>query len=366
MIIHYINHNFTDWDSQTKHMSRFEKSIFLDLRSMYFANATIQNGKIEASDFDLLCYRLSCNTDEEKNALTKILKDKFKKIGKTYRLAKWDYAIRCIAKKYGHTGQPLDNAMTDDVTHDVTGTDKLHENDVTKSRQQKSNEKKRHMIDLLKSVGIQSNTRMSITELTTLCDSNNISVHDNAMTDDVTHDVTGTDNDVTDIDGQIRDRTNNQKPTTNNQDKKQKLLDSVTEVFEFWKSVFDKNDQTKLSDTRKRKIEKRLEEDGYTVEQIKQAIFNCSKSDYHVTGNHIDLELICRSIEKMDYFLGLKHQTNQDRFGTANDPLAVNQVWGQKPSYTATQTYEDYMAEQEDKIARQNPTQSPAGYEEIL
>lgn len=164
--------------------------------------------------------------------------------------------------------------------------------------------------------------------------------------------------------------TNNQKPITNNQDKKQKLLESVTEVFEFWKSVFDKNDQTKLSDTRKRKIEKRLE-DGYTVEQIKQAIFNCSKSDYHVTGNHIDLELICRSIEKMDYFLGLKQQTpkpqtNQDRFGTANDPLAVNQVWGQKPSYTANQTYEDYMAEQEDKIARQNPTQSPAGYEEIL
>lgn len=45
MIIHYINHNFTDWDSQTKHMSRVEKSIFLDLRSMYFANASKANGK---------------------------------------------------------------------------------------------------------------------------------------------------------------------------------------------------------------------------------------------------------------------------------------------------------------------------------
>ena len=81
MLIYYIQHNFTDWDSQTKHMSRIEKSIFLDLRSMYFGNASVSNGKVDASDFDMLCYRLSCNTDDEKSALKRVLKDKFKKIG---------------------------------------------------------------------------------------------------------------------------------------------------------------------------------------------------------------------------------------------------------------------------------------------
>lgn len=100
MIIHYINHNFTDWDSQTKHMSRIEKSIFLDLRTMYFGNASRSNGNIDGNDFELLCYRLSCKTEEEINALKLLLKDQFKKIDDFYINEQWDKQILEILGKY--------------------------------------------------------------------------------------------------------------------------------------------------------------------------------------------------------------------------------------------------------------------------
>lgn len=95
-MIHYINHNFSDWDSQTKHMSRLERSIYLDMRTLYFSDAGVHNGKIDASDFELLCYRLSCRSDDEIKALKLLLKDKFKKIGNSYRHADWDRQIKAI------------------------------------------------------------------------------------------------------------------------------------------------------------------------------------------------------------------------------------------------------------------------------
>lgn len=94
--IHYINHHFAEWDSQTKHMNRLEKSIYLDLRTLYFANATKDNGKINSDDKELLYYRLACHTAEEKQAVERILKDKFKKIGNAYRHKEWDKQISNI------------------------------------------------------------------------------------------------------------------------------------------------------------------------------------------------------------------------------------------------------------------------------
>ena len=109
--------------------------------------------------------------------------------------------------------------------------------------------------------------------------------------------------------------TNNHKPITNNQYKNKNIYaDQIGEVFEFWKSTFGKNNQTILSDKRKSKITQRLK-DGYTLEQIKQAIYNCSKSDYHMAGNYTDIELICRDVEHIDRFLGMTNQIRQQALG---------------------------------------------------
>lgn len=81
----------------------------------------------------------------------------------------------------------------------------------------------------------------------------------------------------------------------------------VREIFDFWANVMGKTKQTKLTQERRKKIKARLNA-NYTVDQIKQAIINCSNSRFHMGQNdganlHNDLELICRNNTKLDNFL---------------------------------------------------------------
>lgn len=92
--------------------------------------------------------------------------------------------------------------------------------------------------------------------------------------------------------------------------KKENIKKDICEIFEFWKVVFNKNEKTLLSDKRARKIQARLV-DGYQVEDIKLAITNCSKSDYHVQGGYTDIELICREPEKLDRFINMFPKAEQ-------------------------------------------------------
>ena len=94
--------------------------------------------------------------------------------------------------------------------------------------------------------------------------------------------------------------------------KKENIKKDICEIFEFWKTTFSKNEKTILSDKRARKIQTRLV-DGYQVEDIKHAILNCSKSDYHVQGGYTDIELICREPEKLDRFIGMFKSEQQDQ-----------------------------------------------------
>lgn len=116
----------------------------------------------------------------------------------------------------------------------------------------------------------------------------------------------------------------NQEPLTNNHNIKNNNVDlsarreSVVQVFEFWKEVFGKNAATKLNTVRERKIKQRLD-DGYTVEQIKTAIVNCSKSEFHIQGGHTDIELICRDGIKLERFIEMtvaQQQAQTDPWAT--------------------------------------------------
>ncbi|HHB1511176.1 TPA: DUF1376 domain-containing protein, partial [Acinetobacter baumannii] len=72
-------------------------------------------------------------------------------------------------------------------------------------------------------------------------------------------------------------------------------------------TTFNKNSRTVLDNKRKTKIQARLKE-GYTVQDIKLAITNCSKSEYHLQNNFTDIELICREATKLDRFIGMSGQ----------------------------------------------------------
>lgn len=101
-----------------------------------------------------------------------------------------------------------------------------------------------------------------------------------------------------------QDGTSTVEPHPNKEKLKEKLKENICDVFEFWKTTFRKKSDTLLSDKRKSKIQARLRQ-GYTVDQIKQAITNCSNSEYHIQNGHTDIELICREPEKLDRFIAM-------------------------------------------------------------
>lgn len=102
-------------------------------------------------------------------------------------------------------------------------------------------------------------------------------------------------------------RTINQEPLTNLNTMSAKANQSF-ELFKYWCEVMGKSISTsKLTPKREKKIKDRLKQ-GYTFEQIKTAIFNCSNDPFSMGHNDRgkpfnDLELICRDGEKLESFL---------------------------------------------------------------
>ena len=118
--MHFVNHNFTDIDFETKHMSRVEKTIYLDLRSIYLSSEK----PIDGSDMPLLERRLSIVDEDEKQALAFVLKDKFNKTGKYYKRAAWDKVL----KNYKHSNRNKGNAIGNEVGNEVGNTGNGHGN----------------------------------------------------------------------------------------------------------------------------------------------------------------------------------------------------------------------------------------------
>ena len=85
---------------------------------------------------------------------------------------------------------------------------------------------------------------------------------------------------------------------------------SPDRIFEFWVWCMQKNPKvTKFAPERRRKIQARLRQ-GYTLENIIQAICGCSGSAWHMGDNsdctkYDDLTLICRNGSKLERFMGM-------------------------------------------------------------
>lgn len=106
-------------------------------------------------------------------------------------------------------------------------------------------------------------------------------------------------------DGMLPHYLNTSLPNNNN-NMSGKPDETVVEIFDYWCKAMKKNAPTKLTAKRKSCIKARLRE-GYSVDQIKQAIDGCARSSYHMGQNnngtvYNDLTLICRSGEKVEHF----------------------------------------------------------------
>ena len=370
MIIHYINHNFTDWDSQTKHMSRVEKSIFLDLRTMYFGNTSKSNGNIDGNDFELLCYRLSCKTEEEINALKLLLKDQFKKIGKFYRNADWDKQIKNLDWWYqnkGNTGNEGGNELGNGGNAQGNAMSNAE-------RQAKAKQERKNIVTALSSINIEFDKKAPIATLRALfADNFGNGEIASVVTQIAKHGNTGNEggNELGNG-GNAEIRANNHKPVTSNQlnnslsnAHEQKTADEVLAKAEQVKQANARDienwQQPSLDDMRSI-----LFQAGFQG-QLNQKDYDRHASDFKVyfaeqsvLGKPIATDSlrknklrdwIIRDAQKNSKpsYQKKSPQTNEQRFGTKDDPLAVDVVWNQPVAPVSQMTYEEWEAEEKAK-----------------
>ena len=221
--MHFVNHNFTDIDFETKHMSRIEKTIYFDLRSLYLS----EEKPIDGSDMDLLQRRLNVKDEEEKAALVFVLKDKFKKAGKYYKRAAWDKILKDY--KWGNknkgnvSGNATRNAVTFDVTQGVTlGNDgcnvTCNDDDTPMTpaeRTRKSRQDRKIMIDSLTNIGVTVDKSIKAADLRELYATHAEIIASN-VTADVTDTVTPSNDDGNASNAKNDAITSNHEPVTNN------------------------------------------------------------------------------------------------------------------------------------------------------
>lgn len=99
---------------------------------------------------------------------------------------------------------------------------------------------------------------------------------------------------------------NSYLPSSYSPKQEKKYPPAVVEVFEFWQLEMG-HPQAKLTPRRRSRIADRLRED-YSAETLKQAVLGCKASPFHRGENKDgkvfdDIELICRSGEKVEQFL---------------------------------------------------------------
>lgn len=122
----------------------------------------------------------------------------------------------------------------------------------------------------------------------------------------------------TDSEGNAKQETLNTKQETVKETMSAKATPSF-DLFKYWCDVMGKNISTsKLTPKRDKAIKARLKE-GYTFEQIKEAINGCRNDPFSMGQNDRqkafnDIELICRNGEKLESFIGsVVQQTGNNR-----------------------------------------------------
>ncbi len=162
-MMHKVLHSFGDWELDTRHMTRLEKSIYFDARTLY-----LKDGKPLTDDLPLLERLLMCHSDDEKQALAFVLSHKFThdKKRRVYRHKEWDL----ILKNYKFRHQDTDNGGTDSGTKaEHIGTDSG-----TQQRKEKHQNKVNYLRKLLADNGIKTLAKSTISELTALCNEHKI------------------------------------------------------------------------------------------------------------------------------------------------------------------------------------------------
>lgn len=118
-----------------------------------------------------------------------------------------------------------------------------------------------------------------------------------------------------------------------------KITTDINNIFEYWKMIFGKTERTKLDKKRLNAIKARLKE-GYLVDEIKTAICNVGKSQWHLDNGQTDIELICRNQINLDKYIALK--PNQNTFNQPNNRMQEIEQLRQEWELNNESNYQPY------------------------
>lgn len=132
----------------------------------------------------------------------------------------------------------------------------------------------------------------------------------------------------------------NHKPLTTNHEpqtiktknivKLPEKISGVDSVFDYWKIIMN-HPKAILDAKRKRAIQARLK-DGYSVEQLHEAINGCKRSDFHQGINdkntvYDDIELICRTGSNVEKFINVPFNNGSKLSTNGQKTAAALQDW---------------------------------------
>ena len=132
--------------------------------------------------------------------------------------------------------------------------------------------------------------------------------------------------DVTEND-QLTNETTEEKPLTSKQIKKIERTETINLLFSKWLEL--SGQRITASDKRLKHINARLN-DGFTVEQITEAMTFVATDDWHISEGHNTIEIAIRSTEQIEAKLikAAAVKAKQNKPANSNDSLAVNNKWG--------------------------------------
>lgn len=219
-IFHKVLHNFGDWELETAYMSRIERSIYFDMRTLY-----LKSGQPLTSDLELLARRIRCNDDAELKALEFVLKDKFiyDKKRSVYRHCEWDLMIKNY--KFRHRNDNGNNEVSNDNM--VTNSNEVSNDRALSNaeRQARFKERKR-MLKELENKGVVVDIGMSFTDVAAIYNGHFPHVVNEIVTKGNVDNENGNDGNEKN-NAKNESITNNHKPITNNH--KPNIKTSITQ-----------------------------------------------------------------------------------------------------------------------------------------
>ena len=385
--MYFYNFNIGDYRSHTAHLTPTEHYIYRSLIDWYYLNER----PMPANDIDYIARVLMLKTDDERQALQSVLSEffkvkKLKLTGDTvecYHHARIDNEIKNYhhangGRVYDHTrevtqGNDIGNVKSNvgnvsgnaqNVTNDKKG------NVLTQAeRTAKSKAERKKIIADLQDLGADFDPNADMKTLREL--------HGNFFVTNLGNVSGNVGNETGNVGNSesnaFRDAiTNNQEPITNNQlnnslsnAHEQKTADEVLAKAELVKKAnaqdIENWQQPSLDEMRSI-----LFQAGYQG-QLNQKDYDRHCSDFKVyfaeqaiLGKPIATDSlrknklrdwIVRDAQKKPSYQKKSPQTNEQRFGTKDDPLAVDVVWNQPVAPVSQMTYEEWEAEEKAKQA---------------